>query len=165
MSLRSVAFATAAALTILTTSTLQAQEATQPDLTGTWVLSIDDSDFGMSPAPDSALIEVERADDHVVMARTSHHPAAGGANTTTFDMPADGETHEATTGDDSTDASVEWDGEMLQVWIVAQSSVGEVDVSERWGIDAEGTQLTIDRLIEVPNMGEFEQTLVFTKRD
>ncbi len=31
--------------------------------------------------------------------------------------------------------------------------------------DADGTRLTIDRLIEVPDMGEFEQTLVFTKRE
>jgi len=149
----------------LSASPLQAQDASGPDLTGTWVLSIDDSDFGMSPAPDSAVIAIERADDHVVMVRTSHHPAAGGANATTIDMPADGETHEATVGDDSTDASVEWKGEVLELWIVAQSSVGAVDVFESWGIDENGTQLTIDRLIEVPDMGEFEQTLVFTKRE
>jgi hypothetical protein len=165
MSLRSAAVLTAGVLTILTTSPLQAQDASRPDFTGTWVLSIDDSDFGMSPPPDSALIEIERADDHVVIARTSHHPAAGGENTTTLDMPADGETHEATTGDESTDASVEWDGEVLQLWIVAQSSVGAVDVFETWGIDENGARLTIDRLIEVPDMGEFEQTLVFTKRE
>lgn len=149
----------------LAASPLHAQDADRPDFTGTWVLSIDDSEFGMSPAPDSAVIEIERADDHVTMVRTSHHPAAGGMNATSFDMPADGETHDATMGEDTTDASVEWDGVVLQVWIVAESSVGEVDVSERWGIDADGTQLTVDRLIEVPNMGEFEQTLVFDKRE
>jgi len=165
MRLLSLAVSSAAILTILSTSPLQAQEIARPDITGTWVLSLDDSEFGMSPAPDSAIIEVGRADDRVVMARTSHHPAAGGANTTSFDMPADGETHEATLSDGATDASVEWDGAALQLWIVAQSSVGDVDVSERWSVDADGTQLTIDRLIEVPNMGEFEQTLVFKKRE
>lgn len=144
---------------------LHAQDGSRPDITGTWVLSIEDSDFGMSPPPDSAVIEIERADDRVIMVRTSHHPAAGGANATSFDMPADGETHQATTGDESTDASVKWNGEVLELWIVAQSSVGEVDVSESWGIDAEGAQLTVDRLIEVPNMGEFEQTLVFKKAE
>lgn len=144
---------------------LQAQDASRPDFTGVWVLSIEDSEFGMSPPPDSALIEVERADDQVIMVRTSHHPAAGGMNATLFDMPADGETYQAIVGDESTDASVEWDGEVLQLWIVAQSSVGDVDVSERWSIDADGTQLTVDRLIEVPDMGEFEQTLVFNNRE
>ena len=162
---RSMTVSSAAILTILSTTPLQAQESARPDLTGTWALSADDSEFGMSPAPDSAIIVVERADDRVVMSRTSYIPVAGGMNVTSIDMAADGATGEAITTDGSTDASVEWDGDVLEVWIVAQSSVGEVDVSERWSIDGDGTRLTIDRLIEVPDMGEFEQTLVFTKRE
>ena len=165
MRLRSMTAASAVIVTILSTSPLSAQGSGPAAFTGTWVLSIDDSDFGMSPPPDSAIIVVERADEQVVMSRTSHHPAAGGENVTSFDMPADGETHQATTSDGTTDASVEWDGDVLQLWIVAQSSVGAVDVSESWSVDADGTRLTIDRLIEVPDMGEFEQTLVFAKRE
>lgn len=150
---------------VLTAAPLDAQEAERPDLEGTWALSIDHSDFGMSPAPDSALIAIDRADDHVLLTRTSYHPAAGGENVTVFDMPANGETHQATTPDGTTDASVEWNGATLNMWLVAQSSVGDVDVSETWTVGGDGTQLTIDRLIEVPGMGEFEQTLVFDKRE
>lgn len=165
MHLRHVAVLAAGALTILTAAPLDAQEAERPDLQGTWVLSMDDSDFGMSPPPDSALLEIERADEHVVMTRISHHPAAGGVNATVLDMPADGETHQATTPEGATDASVEWNGATLSLWIVAQANVGDVDVYETWSVSEDGTQLTVDRLIEVPGMGEFEQTLVFDKRE
>ena len=165
MPLRHVAVLAAGALTILAAAPLDAQEAERPNLKGSWALSMDDSDFGMSPPPDSALIVIERADEHVVMTRTSHHPAAGGANANVLDMPANGETHQATTGDTATDASVEWKGATLNLWIVAQANVGDVDVYETWTVSEDGAQLTVDRLIEVPGMGEFEQTLVFDRRE
>ena len=47
------------------------------------------------------------------------------------------------------------------LWLVAEANVGEVDVSELWGIDSEGSQLTIDRTIDVPGYGQFKQTLVY----
>ena len=85
MSLRQLAILAAGALAILTAAPLEAQESERPDLKGTWVLSIDDSDFGMSPAPDSAVMTIERADDHVVLTRTSYHPSVGGPSATVFD--------------------------------------------------------------------------------
>ena len=165
MSCRCLTAGAALALTLLTIAPAEAQETARPDFSGTWVLSIGDSDFGMSPAPDSAIMQIERADDHIILTRTSYHPAAGGASATTFDMPADGETHRASTPDGETDASVEWNGAALDVWIVAQSNVGDVDVSETWTIGEDSSQLLIDRLIEVPGMGEFEQSLVFDRRE
>ena len=138
-----------------------AQDADRPDFTGTWILDLDASSFGPSPAPDSARIVVERADDHVVMTRISY---VRGENTVWFDMPADGEIHQATTDDGSTDARAEWDGSTLTVWLVAEANVGDVDVTELWGMDSEGSRLTIDRTIEVPGYGVFEQNLLYSRR-
>ncbi len=141
------------------TAPVRAQDADRPDFTGTWVLDIDASSFGPSPAPDSARIEVERADDHVVMTRVSY---VRGENTVRFDMPADGEVHQATTDDGSTDARAEWDGGAFTVWLVAEANVGDVDVTEVWGMDAESGRLTIDRTIDVPGYGVFEQALRYS---
>lgn len=138
-----------------------AQDADRPDFTGTWTLDVDASSFGPSPAPDSARIMVERADDHLVMTRISY---VRGVNTVRFDMPADGEIHQATTDDGSTDARAEWDGSTLTVWLVAQANVGDVDVSELWGMDSDGSRLTIDRTIDVPGYGVFEQNLLYSRR-
>ena len=87
-----------------------------------------------------------------------------GENTVRFDMPADGEVHQATTDDGSTDARAEWDGSVFTLWLVADANVGEVDVSELWSIDSEGSRLTVDRTIDVPGYGQFEQTLVYVRR-
>jgi hypothetical protein len=138
-----------------------AQDSDRPDLTGTWTLDVDVSSFGPSPAPDSALVVVERADDHLVMTRTSY---VRGKNTVRFDMPADGEVHQATTDDGSTDASAQWDGSTFSLWLVAEANVGDVDVTELWGMDTESTRLTIDRTIDVPGYGVFEQTLLYSRR-
>ena len=138
-----------------------AQDAHRPDFVGTWILDIDSSSFGPSPAPDSARIVVERADDHLVMTRISH---MRGENTVRFDMPADGEVHQAATDDGSTDARAEWDGSTFTVWLVAEANVGDVDVTELWGIDSESDRLTIDRTIDVPGYGVFEQTLLYSRR-
>jgi hypothetical protein len=143
------------------TAPVVAQDADRPDFTGTWILDIDSSSFGPSPAPDSARIVVERADDHLVMTRISH---VRGENTVRFDMPADGEVHQATTDDGSTDARAEWDGSTFTVWLVAEANVGDVDVTELWGIDSESGRLTIDRTIDVPGYGVFEQNLLYSRR-
>lgn len=151
----------ACALCVLAdTAPVIAQDADRPDFAGTWILDVDASSFGPSPAPDSARIEVERADDHVVMTRISY---VRGENTVRFDMPVDGEVHPATTDDGSTDARAEWNGGAFTVWLVAQANVGDVDVTELWGIDSESGRLTIDRTIDVPGYGVFEQTLLYSK--
>jgi hypothetical protein len=152
---------TACTLCVLAdTAPVIAQDADRPDFVGTWILDLDASSFGPSPAPDSARIVVERADEHVVMTRISY---VNGENTVRFDMPADGEVHQATTDDGSTDATAEWSGRSFTVWLVAQANVGDVDVTELWGIDSESGRLGIDRTIDVPGYGVFEQTLLYSK--
>ena len=146
---------------LCSTAPVIAQDADRPDFTGTWILDIAASSFGPSPAPDSALIVVERADDHVVMTRISH---VRGENTVRFDMPADGEVHQAATDEGSTDSRAEWDGAIFTVWLVAQANVGDVDVTELWGIDTESSRLTVDRTIDVPGYGVFEQNLLYSRR-
>ena len=58
MRLRSMTAASAVIVTILSTSPLSAQGSGPAAFTGTWVLSIDDSDFGMSPPPEAVFMKI-----------------------------------------------------------------------------------------------------------
>jgi hypothetical protein len=133
--------------------------AASPDLTGTWEINLQASDFGMSPPVSTTLI-FERADEQLVLTRVSTHD--GTERTTQFDMPTDGELHQ-TSGTGPTQAKVEWDGDVLVLWVVVESNMGNLEVTERITAPEGGNTLRLDRTIAVPNMGNMEQTLEFDR--
>ena len=65
---------------------------------GTWVLDVSASDFGMSPAPDSAHTVIVQADDRLVMTRKVWASMAGHRNVE-FDQATDGEAATASATD------------------------------------------------------------------
>jgi len=137
----------------------------QAEWAGTWQLSKSDSDFGMSPAPDSALTIIERADDRLVMTRKVWTSMAG-HNDVRFDMPTDGQQHYATrAGGADIPARVWWEDEVLAIEVVVESNVGELTVTDRVTLSDDGRQLVFDRVLDVPQMGPMEQTIVYLKRD
>jgi len=79
---------------LIAVPTANAQDG-ESELIGSWTISIDESDFGPTPAPDSVLMEIQRADDQLVMQRELHFAQMGGARLVTFDMPTDGGTYDA----------------------------------------------------------------------
>jgi hypothetical protein len=133
------------------------------DLTGTWVLSAEASDFGRSPAPDSATMVIERADDRLVMRRDLYSEHAGGHRYYTYDMPTDGGFYPAVTTDGEQEMQVSWDHGVLVVVTEAQSNVGPIGVTDRFRLDDDGQQLVIDRSLDVPGMGPMEMTIVYVK--
>jgi hypothetical protein len=133
--------------------------AASPDLTGTWEINLQASDFGMSP-PVSTTLVFERADEQLVLTRVSTHQ--GTERTTQFDMPTDGELHQAS-GTGPTQAKAEWDGDTLVLWVVVESNMGEIEVTERITVSEDGNALTIARTMAVPSMGNMEQTLEFDR--
>ena len=152
----------AGALLALALTVTPAAAQTSHDLTGTWVLSTEASDFGRSPAPDSATMVIERADDRLVMRRDLYSERAGGHRYYTFDMPTDGGFYPAITTDGEQEMQVSWDDGILVVVTEAQSNVGPIGVTDRFRVDDDG-QLVIDRSLDVPGMGPMEMTIVYVK--
>lgn len=144
----------------LVASPVAAQDSA--DLTGTWVLSTEASDFGRSPVPDSATIVIERADDRLVMRRDLYREMHGGHRYYTFDMPTDGGFYPAMTADGEQEMQVMWDEGALVVKTEAQANVGPVEVTDRLRVD-DGGQLVIDRVVDVPGMGAMEMTIVYDR--
>lgn len=138
---------------------------TDAGLVGSWTLSVEDSDFGPTPTPDSVFMTIERADDRLVMRRDLHFSQLGGFKYVTFDMPTDGGTYEATTVDGPQNVTVAWDGAELVMVTEVEASVGTVEVIDHLSVDDDGRTLILDRLLDVPGMGVMESTLVFLRED
>ncbi len=146
------------------TPAVNAQD-TDAGLVGSWTLSVEDSDFGLTPAPDSVFMTIERADVDLVMRRDLHFSQLGGLRYVTFDMPTDGGTYEATTVDGPQNVTVSWDGAELVLVTEVEASVGTVEVIDRYRADGDGRTLILVRLMDIPTMGVRESTMVFLRGD
>ena len=144
--------------------TANAQDA-NAGLVGAWTLSAEDSDFGPTAAPDSVFMNIERADDQLVMRRELHFSQLGEPRTITFDMPTDGGTYEATTVDGSQNVTVSWDGAELVLVSEVEANVGPIEVIDRYSAEGDGRTLTLERLMDIPNMGMMESTMVFLREN
>ncbi len=134
------------------------------DLIGTWMLDASESDFGRSPAPDSAMTIFTRADDRLVMTRKVWTSMGGGHRTVEFDQATDGEagTGIASRGNDIPSRAW-WEEDVLVLEVEVNSNMGEIIVTDRMSLTDDDT-LVFERLLDVPSMGEMEQTLVYLRR-
>lgn len=151
-------------LSLIATPMVNAQDS-ESGLLGSWTLSVEDSDFGPEPAPDSLLMKIERADDQLVMRRELYYSQLGGAKTITFDMPTDGGTYDAMTDDGEQPFSVSWDGAELVLISEIEVNIGLIEVIDRYSADSDGQRLIMERLMDIPSMGVMESTMVFLRDD
>ena len=131
---------------------------------GTWVLDASESEFGMSPAPDSAMTIFTRADDRLVMTRKVWTSMGGGPRTVEFDQDTDGKpaTGISSRGDDIPSRAW-WEGDVLVLEVEVESNMGEIIVTDRMSLTDDDTVL-LERLMDVPQMGETEQTITYRRR-
>ncbi len=131
---------------------------------GTWVLDVSASDFGMSPAPDSAHTVIVRADDRLELTRKVWTSMAGHRDVE-FDQATDGEPGEASATDGETIPSrVWWEGDDLVIEVEVESNMGAIVVTDHFSLVDED-QLVIERVMDVPSVGEVTQTLVHRRRE
>ena len=144
---------------------LPAQADAQADLTGDWVLSIASSDLGQSPAPDSAFLAIEASGEKLVMTGVRYYAQHGVTRNTWFDMRIDGKVHPVRTDDGEFDSSASWEDETLAIFRVAESNVGELELSERLWLKDDAATLVRSIDILVPGMGEDYQVMEYKRRE
>jgi len=132
-------------------------------LIGSWTISIDESDFGPTPPPDSVLMDIQRADDQLVMQRELHFSQMGAARLITFDMPTDGGTYDATTDEGTQAVTVSWDGDELVLVSEVEANIGLIEVIDRYRVENDGQTLIQDRMMDIPTMGVMESTMVYLR--
>jgi len=151
-------------VSMLAVPTASAQDA-ESGMVGSWTQSIEDSDFGPTPAPDSVFMNIERADEQLVMQRHLHLSQLDGPRAVTFDMPTDGGTYDATTTDGTQAVSVSWDGSELVLVSEVEANVGSIEVIDRYRVDNDGQTLIQERMLDIPGMGVMEMTQFYTRND
>ena len=135
----------------------------QAEIAGNWVLSIGSSEFGQSPAPDSAFLSIEAAGEQLVMHEVRHFSSDPGTRNSWFDIALDGETHMFRTDDGEFDVRASWEDETLVMQRTVLSNVGELQLSERF--DLESGNLVINREIDVPGYGPVYQVMRYEIRN
>lgn len=157
-----------AALFALSLSSPAVGQPQANQVVGAWRLSVADSDFGLTPAPDSARLVIRQANEHLDMREDYFFPHPHGHMYADYDMPIDGEEYFSTTHAGIQAMRVAWEGSELLFSYSVDSGAGLLDVTEKWSVTGrEGRhQLVVVRSIFVPSMQEIvSNRLVFDRRD
>jgi hypothetical protein len=149
-------------LLIVTAAALAQQTPTKPNLTGTWNVDLEKSNFGGLEAPQSARYLIRHLGSKLEM----QHEQDG--HITRVDVTPDGEEHVLETGPDTENlARAYWSGATLvfegRIRPMASSNALPVKYTSRWTLSPDKKVLTIDRHI-VTEQASADQKVVFDKQ-
>lgn len=133
----------------------------RPNLSGTWVLAADRSDFGPMPAPASRTDVIEHSEPNLKVNRTQ--AAQGDEITATMTYVIDGKPHVNTPGGQEVSSVLAWDGAVLVITSTVQTPQGEASLVDRYALSADGKELTQDRTIQIAGQ-VLAQTMVLVRQ-
>lgn len=151
-------------IALLLTLALPAAAAAQaPDLTGTWVLQADKSDFGMMPAPTSRTDVITHKDPSLSIKRSIVSEQTGSV-TSDLVYSIDGKEWKNKTADGTEITStLKWDGPVLVVTSTLATPQGDATITDRFAVSSDGKTMTQDRLIAIAGQ-EITQKMVLVKQ-
>ncbi len=133
-----------------------------PNLTGTWVMAADKSDFGPMPAPKVRTDVVDHKEPNLTIKRTVTGPD-GTPAVVDLKYAVDGKQYTNTTPQGDIKSTLKWDGNVLVVASVVSTPNGDADVTDRFSLSEDGKTLTQNRTIAAQGQ-EFKQTIVMIKQ-
>jgi len=147
---------------IVTAAALAQQTPAKPNLTGTWNVDLEKSNFGGLEAPQSARYLIRHLGSKLEMQYEQD------GRITRVDVTPDGEEHVLETGPDTENlARVYWSGAVLvfegRIRPMASSNAPPVKWTSRWSLSPDKKVLTIDRHIAT-EQGSVDQKVVFEKQ-
>jgi hypothetical protein len=131
-----------------------------PNLTGTWKLNLDRSDFGPLPPPYSIEERIEHKEPSLVV--DWKYSGAEGALSGTSTYKTDGSKSTNLFGDIEIVSTAAWEGDSLKIESVGMMGGMEIEFQDTWKLSGDGQTITIDRFM-TSAMGDANQTLVFEK--
>jgi hypothetical protein len=132
-----------------------------PNLSGTWVLQADKSDFGPLPAPTSRTDVVDHQEPKLNIKRTIVQNGTEVVGNLVFVI--DGKEYKNTMGPQELASTLKWDGQVLVVTTSTSMQGADVSLVDRYTLSADGKTLTQDRTIGVQGQ-TLTQKLVFAKQ-
>lgn len=139
-----------------------AAAAQAPDLTGTWVLQVDKSDFGMMPAPTSRTDVITHKEPSLTIKRSI--TTANGDLSSDLVYATDGKPWKNTMSDgNELNSTLKWEGPVLVVTSTLNTPQGEATITDRFSLSADGKTMTQDRVIAIAGQ-EIAQKMVLAKQ-
>lgn len=152
----------AAALTLAAALPVAAAAQKVPNLSGTWLLQIDKSDFGMMSAPTSRADVIDHQEPNLTIKRTVIASATG-ETTSNLVYAVDGKPYKNMVGQIELTSTLKWDGQTLVMVSTASSPQGELTITDRYTLAEDGKTLTIDRTFAAQGQ-EVKSKMVFAKQ-
>ena len=159
--MRSMRAAALLAIAIAVPAVSAAQQV--PNLSGTWVLQADKSDFGMIAAPQSRTDVIEHQEPKLTIKRTVVTTVAG-ESTLNLVYVVDGKPHKNMAGPTELTSTLSWEGRTLvTVSTVATDQAGQMTITDRFTLSEDGKTLTQQRTLSAQGQ-EAKQTMVLAKQ-
>jgi hypothetical protein len=151
----------AVAITVLPLSSAAGQGV--PNLTGTWVVAVEKSDFGPMPAPTSRTDVIDHQEPTLTIKRTIVNPAPAPSATVDLKYGVDGKSYTNTTPQGDVVSTLKWDGKVLVITSTISTPNGDAEIVDRLTLSDDGKTLTQNRAIAVQGQ-EIKQTVVLIKQ-
>jgi hypothetical protein len=134
---------------------------TAPNLSGTWVLQVDKSDFGPFPAPQSRTDVIDHQEPRITITRTA--VTQNGEVRFNLAFAVDGKPHKNVVNGNELTSTLRWDGPVLVIVSTTSTPQGDVTLTDRWSLSDDGKTLTQARTLEAGGQS-LEQSAVFAKQ-
>lgn len=132
-----------------------------PNLSGTWVLQVAESDFGPLPAPERRTDIFIHDEPRLVVRRMTM--AQGQEASLELTYAVDGAPHQNDAGGAVAVSRLSWDGSVLVMISTVSSPQGEVILTDRYSLSPDGQTLTQARTLQVQGQ-EFAQRMVLRRQ-
>jgi len=143
-------------------ATASAQSAAIPNLSGTWVLQVDKSDFAGMQAPSARTDVVDHQEPRITIKRTV--TANGTENSSNLVYGIDGKPYKNMVGPSELTSTLHWEGSTLvSVTTAPNPQGGDITITDRYELSQDGKTLTQKRTFSVPGQ-ELTQTMVLVKQ-
>lgn len=132
-----------------------------PNLSGTWTLQVDKSDFGMMPGPTSRTDVIDHQEPKLTIKRTV--VSAAGETTSTLVYAVDGKPYKNMVGTSELTSTLKWEGATLVMVSTVTTPQGEVTITDRYSLSSDGKTLNQARSLTAQGQ-EIAQTMVLAKQ-
>ena len=128
----------------------------EPNLSGTWKLNHEKSDFGRAPRPGTVVTKIRQQGGELAAHSTSN------GRVSEYRWTLDGKESINVIGGNEVKAVAAWRGPILQVRSKTSMQGSALAITDQYSLSADGREMTIFRTIAGPQ-GEIEQRYVYDK--
>jgi hypothetical protein len=139
-----------------------ATNGTRPNLTGTWKLNVNKSDFGVMPPPDSQVDVIDHHDPVLVVKVTAE--GAQGKQEYTLNSTTDGKEVTNQMMGQPVKSTTAWDGNNLVTNAKLTIQDNDISLKQTYLLSDDGKTLTVNAHIVAGAMGEMDQKMVYEKQ-